>query len=118
MRRVVSRRFAIPLQLSQAETYGAWRVALVGDAAHSVHPMAGQGLNLGLGDVEALAAALGRNARAGMDLGDPTKAIGEYDRERRQVRERRKKMKKERGGERKRVRERRERSHAVVQCFS
>ena len=51
--------------------------------------MAGQGLNLGLGDVEALAEALGRNARAGSDLGDPTKAIAEYDDERKQVSSRR-----------------------------
>lgn len=52
------KRHAFPLRLLHAERYAAPGVVLVGDAAHVIHPMAGQGLNLGLADVEALAAVL------------------------------------------------------------
>ncbi|TBN40347.1 2-octaprenyl-6-methoxyphenyl hydroxylase [Paracoccus subflavus] len=62
-------RFAYPLSLSLAERYVAGRVALVGDAAHGVHPIAGQGLNLGLRDVAALAEVLVDAARRGEDIG-------------------------------------------------
>lgn len=47
------------------------RLALVGDAAHGIHPIAGQGLNLGFRDVAALAEVLADGARLGLDLGDP-----------------------------------------------
>jgi len=66
--KIVSQKFTFPLSCFQATTYVKGRVALVGDAAHSVHPMAGQGLNLGLGDVESLVACLEKAALAGMDL--------------------------------------------------
>jgi ubiquinone biosynthesis monooxygenase Coq6 len=66
--KIVSRKFNFPLSCFQATTYVKGRVALVGDAAHSVHPMAGQGLNLGLGDVDSLVNSLEKAARAGMDL--------------------------------------------------
>lgn len=62
-------RFSYPLSLSLAERYAADRVALVGDAAHGVHPIAGQGLNLGLRDVAALAEVLVDAARRGEDIG-------------------------------------------------
>ena len=64
-------RFRYPLSLSLAERYVDDRVALVGDAAHGVHPIAGQGLNLGLRDVAALAQVLVDAARRGEDIGSP-----------------------------------------------
>ncbi len=62
-------RFSYPLNLSLAESYVAPRLALVGDAAHGVHPIAGQGLNLGLRDVAALAEVLAEACRRGEDIG-------------------------------------------------
>ncbi|WP_444667874.1 FAD-dependent monooxygenase [Cereibacter changlensis] len=64
-------RFTYPLSLSLANSFIAPRVALVGDAAHGVHPIAGQGLNLGLRDVAALAEVLTLAARRGEDIGAP-----------------------------------------------
>ena len=64
-------RFTYPLSLSLAERFTAPRVALVGDAAHGVHPIAGQGLNLGLRDVGALAQVVVEAARRGEDIGAP-----------------------------------------------
>jgi len=61
-------RFAYPLKLTVAESFVAPRLALVGDAAHGVHPIAGQGLNLGLRDVAALAEVLILAARRGEDI--------------------------------------------------
>jgi len=62
-------RFSYPLTLSLAERFISDRVALVGDAAHGVHPIAGQGLNLGLRDVGALAEVLINARRRGEDIG-------------------------------------------------
>lgn len=62
-------RFTYPLSLSLAASFVAPRLALVGDAAHGVHPIAGQGLNLGLRDVGALAEVLTLAARRGEDIG-------------------------------------------------
>jgi 2-octaprenyl-6-methoxyphenol hydroxylase len=62
-------RFVYPLGLSLAQSFVADRVALVGDAAHGIHPLAGQGLNLGLRDVAALAQVLADAARRGQDIG-------------------------------------------------
>lgn len=62
-------RFSYPLGITLADHYAAERVALIGDAAHGVHPIAGQGLNLGLRDVAALAEVLVLARRRGEDFG-------------------------------------------------
>jgi 2-octaprenyl-6-methoxyphenol hydroxylase len=62
-------RWSYPLGLMLAEACVAARLALVGDAAHVIHPIAGQGLNLGLRDVAALAETLVDARRLGLDLG-------------------------------------------------
>lgn len=62
-------RFTYPLALSLADRFVGTRVALVGDAAHVVHPIAGQGLNAGLKDVAALAEVLADARRRGEDIG-------------------------------------------------
>lgn len=62
----VSRRFAFPLRQRHAKDYIAPGFALVGDAAHTIHPLAGQGANLGYGDVRALLEELSRARQAGL----------------------------------------------------
>ena len=63
-------RSSFPLGFHHAAQITANRLALVGDAAHAIHPIAGQGLNLGFRDVAALAQVLVEGARLGLDLGD------------------------------------------------
>jgi 2-octaprenyl-6-methoxyphenol hydroxylase len=63
-------RSSYPLGFHHAAQITAKRLALVGDAAHAIHPIAGQGLNLGFRDVAALAQVLVEGARLGLDLGD------------------------------------------------
>ena len=67
--KVIGPRRAFPLGLFTARAFIAERLALVGDAAHVIHPIAGQGLNMGLKDVAALAEVVVDAARLGMDLG-------------------------------------------------
>ena len=63
-------RSTYPLGFHHASQITAQRLALVGDAAHAIHPIAGQGLNLGFRDAAALAQVLVEGARLGLDLGD------------------------------------------------
>lgn len=63
----VSRRAAFPLRLQLAQRLVTGRVAVIGDAAHAVHPLAGQGVNLGLRDVATLRQALADAGRRGVD---------------------------------------------------
>jgi 2-octaprenyl-6-methoxyphenol hydroxylase len=63
-------RSTFPLGFHHAAQITANRLALVGDAAHAIHPIAGQGLNLGFRDVAALAEVVVEGARIGLDLGD------------------------------------------------
>jgi 2-octaprenyl-6-methoxyphenol hydroxylase len=63
------RRWSYPLSLLHAERYIDSRLALIGDAAHGIHPIAGQGLNLGLRDVAALAECIVDARRLGLDIG-------------------------------------------------
>ena len=64
-------RFTYPLGLTLANTFIADRLALIGDAAHGVHPIAGQGLNAGLRDVAALAQVLSEARSRGEDIASP-----------------------------------------------
>ena len=75
--RIGPQRWAYPLSVVHARDYVAPRVAAVGDAAHAVHPIAGQGFNLGLRDVAALAEIIVDRLRLGLDPGD-TEALIRY----------------------------------------
>ena len=68
---VIAPAASYPLGLHHAESYTADRLVLIGDAAHGIHPIAGQGLNMGFRDVAALTEVLVDAARLGLDLGAP-----------------------------------------------
>ncbi|KAJ3303889.1 putative ubiquinone biosynthesis monooxygenase [Kappamyces sp. JEL0829] len=74
-------RAPFPLRMKHATTYSGHRVVLVGDAAHTVHPLAGQGLNLGLADSESLSRLLLQGIQNGQDIGS-SQALSEYTAER------------------------------------
>lgn len=75
-------RFSYPLALQFAHAYTAHRLAIIGDAAHAMHPVAGQGMNMGLRDVAALAELLVEAKRLGQDFGD-AQILARYGRWRR-----------------------------------
>jgi 2-octaprenyl-6-methoxyphenol hydroxylase len=67
---VEGNRFSYPLSVLHAKTYVAERVALIGDAAHAIHPIAGQGVNLGFRDVAVLTELLSEHFKLGLDIAD------------------------------------------------
>ncbi len=78
---VVTERQAIPLRMQQAEHYVKPRLALLGDAAHTLHPLAGQGVNFGLMDAECLAKIMIEAQLQGRDMGS-YKNLRRYERAR------------------------------------
>jgi len=77
----VSPRYAFPLRQRHAKTYTAAGLVLVGDAAHTIHPLAGQGANLGYGDVRVLLDELARARRCGLSPADEL-VLARYQRRR------------------------------------
>jgi len=78
---VHTKRFAFPLVMQNAKSYVGHRMALVGDAAHRVHPLAGQGLNLGLSDVAYLSNVIVSAKKGGQDIGDLGHVLQSYDKQ-------------------------------------
>ena len=70
-------RQTYPLSLQMAERYTDTRLALIGDAAHAIHPIAGQGLNMGLRDAAALADVIAAARSVGLDIGGTD--LGDYE---------------------------------------
>ncbi|MCW0235436.1 MAG: UbiH/UbiF/VisC/COQ6 family ubiquinone biosynthesis hydroxylase [Ferrovibrio sp.] len=79
---VVGPRWSYPLSFMLATRYAGHRMALIGDAAHGIHPIAGQGLNLGLRDIAALTEAVVEARRLGLDIGR-SDVLDRYERWRR-----------------------------------
>lgn len=78
----VSERFSFPLRARHAESYYGPGAVLIGDAAHSIHPLAGQGANLGLQDVRAFSEEIGRALHRGLEPANPS-VLSRYQRRRR-----------------------------------
>lgn len=79
--KTVSERFMFPLRQRHAKSYVAEQAVLLGDAAHTIHPLAGQGLNLGLNDVHALVGIIEDAQRKGYELAHPV-LLKRYQRQR------------------------------------
>ena len=81
VQRIAGPKLTFPLTCKSASSYRNTngRIVLVGDAAHTIHPMAGQGLNLGLGDVDVLSMEIAKAYTSGMDVSTFT---NEYDTQR------------------------------------
>lgn len=79
---LIGPRFSHPLGLQFAARYTHGRLVLAGDAAHGIHPIAGQGLNLGYRDAAALTEVILDARRLGLDIANPD-ALGRYERWRR-----------------------------------
>ncbi|TQV79969.1 2-octaprenyl-6-methoxyphenyl hydroxylase [Denitrobaculum tricleocarpae] len=80
--RVPGKRWSYPLSMMHAERYSDHRLVLIGDAAHAIHPISGQGFNLGLKDVAALSECIVDARRLGLDIGSP-QVLERYERWRR-----------------------------------
>lgn len=80
--RVLGKPVGWPLHFQHAYRYAAPRLALVSEAAHALHPIAGQGLNLGMRDLAVLAELIVDRARLGLDIGDAA-LLARYERWRR-----------------------------------
>ncbi len=78
----IDARASFPIARQHAHRYFAGRVVLAGDAAHTINPLAGQGVNLGFQDAQALQEVLREAIRAGTDLAAPS-VLGQYERQRR-----------------------------------
>lgn len=72
---------SFPLRLRQASSYVTDRIALVGDAAHTIHPLAGQGLNMGLADSQSLSSAIEYAVEHGADIGNEMTCLNKYNSE-------------------------------------
>ena len=72
---------SFPLKMRHADVYTGERIALVGDAAHTIHPLAGQGLNQGQGDAAALVRTISHAVQTGQDIGSVL-ALESYNSER------------------------------------
>lgn len=68
--KLASERMVFPLSLKHANEYASKHVVLIGDAAHTVHPLAGQGVNLGFGDSLTLSRIITEGIAVGMDIGE------------------------------------------------
>lgn len=68
--KLASQRLAFPLSLMHANSYASKRLVLVGDAAHTVHPLAGQGVNMGFADALSLCKVIAEGVAVGSDIGE------------------------------------------------
>ena len=80
--KLVGNRWLFPLDVTIVKNYVAHRMVLIGDSAHGIHPVAGQGFNLGLRDVYDLAKHLEKSRNLGLDIGSISQ-LKEYERKRR-----------------------------------